>query len=60
MHPFWEVLALFLSFPEANEEAADAAAVEDDKPLPATKYKVQIAKTLVKRVLLAAVKIFQP
>jgi xanthine dehydrogenase YagS FAD-binding subunit len=37
---------------EANAEAAGAAAVEDAKPLPATKYKVQIAKTLVKRALL--------
>jgi xanthine dehydrogenase YagS FAD-binding subunit len=40
---------------EANAEAAGAAAVEDAKPLSATKYKVQIAKTLVKRALLAAV-----
>ncbi len=40
---------------EANAEAAGAAAVEDAKPLTATKYKVQIAKTLVKRALLAAV-----
>jgi len=40
---------------EANAEAAGAAAMEDAKPLPATKYKVQIAKTLVKRALLAAV-----
>jgi xanthine dehydrogenase YagS FAD-binding subunit len=40
---------------EANAEAAGAAAVEDAKPFPATKYKVQIAKTLVKRALLAAV-----
>ena len=40
---------------EATAEAAGAAAVEDAKPLPATKYKVQIAKTLVKRALLAAV-----
>ena len=39
---------------EANAEAAGAAAVEDARPLPATKYKVQIAKTLVKRALLAA------
>jgi xanthine dehydrogenase YagS FAD-binding subunit len=38
---------------EANAEAAGAAAVEDAKPLPATKYKVQIARTLVKRALLA-------
>jgi xanthine dehydrogenase YagS FAD-binding subunit len=38
---------------EANAEAAGAAAVADAKPLPATKYKVQIAKTLVKRALLA-------
>jgi xanthine dehydrogenase YagS FAD-binding subunit len=40
---------------EAAAEAAGAAAVEDAKPLTATKYKVQIAKTLVKRALLAAV-----
>ena len=38
---------------EANAEAAGAAAVEDAKPLTSTKYKVQIAKTLVKRALLA-------
>jgi len=40
---------------EAIAEAAGAAAVADAKPLEATKYKVQIAKTLVKRALLAAV-----
>ena len=40
---------------EANAEAAGAAAVADAKPLAATKYKVQIAKTLVKRALLATV-----
>jgi xanthine dehydrogenase YagS FAD-binding subunit len=40
---------------EANAEAAGAAAVEEAKPLNATKYKVQIAKTLVKRALLATV-----
>jgi len=40
---------------EANAEAAGAAAVEDAKPLAATKYKVQIARTLVKRALLATV-----
>ena len=40
---------------EANAEAAGTAAVEDAKPFPATKYKVQIAKTLVKRALLATV-----
>jgi xanthine dehydrogenase YagS FAD-binding subunit len=38
---------------EANAEAAGAAAVADATPLPATKYKVQIARTLVKRALLA-------
>lgn len=38
---------------EANAEAAGAAAVQDASPLAATKYKVQIAKTLVKRALLA-------
>lgn len=40
---------------EANAEAAGAAAVADAKPLPATKYKVQLAKVLVKRVLMATV-----
>jgi len=40
---------------EANAEAAGAAAVADATPLNATKYKVQIAKTLVKRALLATV-----
>ncbi len=40
---------------EAAAEAAGAAAVADAKPFGATKYKVQIAKTLVKRALLAAV-----
>jgi xanthine dehydrogenase YagS FAD-binding subunit len=40
---------------EANAEAAGLAAVEDAKPFPASKYKVQIAKTLVKRALLATV-----
>jgi xanthine dehydrogenase YagS FAD-binding subunit len=39
----------------AVAEAAGAAAVADAKSLAATKYKVQIAKTLVKRALLAAV-----
>jgi xanthine dehydrogenase YagS FAD-binding subunit len=39
---------------EANAEAAGLAAVEDAKPFAASKYKVQIAKTLVKRALLAA------
>jgi xanthine dehydrogenase YagS FAD-binding subunit len=43
------------SINEATAEAAGAAAVEDAKPLAATKYKVQIAKTLVKRALLATV-----
>ena len=38
---------------EANAEAAGEAAVSEARPLPATKYKVQIAKTLVKRTLLA-------
>ncbi len=38
---------------EANAEAAGAAAVADAVPLLAAKYKVQIAKTLVKRALLA-------
>ena len=40
---------------EATAEAAGAAAVEDARPLTATRYKVQIAKTLVKRALLATV-----
>ncbi|MBP1624078.1 MAG: molybdopterin dehydrogenase FAD-binding protein [Acidobacteria bacterium] len=40
---------------EANAEAAGEAAVADARPLPASKFKVQIAKTLVKRALLAAV-----
>jgi xanthine dehydrogenase YagS FAD-binding subunit len=41
-----------------NEEIATAAgeaAVVDAKPFPASKFKVQIAKTLVKRALLATV-----
>ena len=46
-----ELIAQF----KANAEAAGLAAVEDAKPFPATKYKVQIAKTLVKRALLATV-----
>jgi len=41
------------SINETIAEAAGAAAVEDAEPLPTTKYKVQIAKTLVKRALLA-------
>ena len=40
---------------EANAAAAGEAAVADARPLTATRYKVQIAKTLVKRALLAAV-----
>jgi xanthine dehydrogenase YagS FAD-binding subunit len=40
---------------EASAEAAGAAAVEEAKPLAANKFKVQIAKTLVKRALLATV-----
>jgi xanthine dehydrogenase YagS FAD-binding subunit len=40
---------------EANAEAAGAAAVADATPLSATKYKVQIAKTLVNRALLATI-----
>jgi xanthine dehydrogenase YagS FAD-binding subunit len=39
---------------EANAMAAGEAAVADARPLNATKYKVQIAKTLVKRAILAA------
>jgi xanthine dehydrogenase YagS FAD-binding subunit len=38
---------------EANAQAAGEAAVADARPLTANKYKVQIAKTLVKRALLA-------
>jgi len=38
---------------EANATAAGEAAVADAKPFEASKYKVQIAKTLVKRALLA-------
>jgi len=38
---------------EATAAAAAQAAVQDAHPLPATKYKVQIAKTLVQRALLA-------
>ena len=38
---------------EAAAEAAGLAAIEDAKPLPATKYKLQIIKTLIKRTLLA-------
>jgi xanthine dehydrogenase YagS FAD-binding subunit len=39
---------------EKIAEEAGAAAVADARPLAATKYKVQIAKTLVKRAILAA------
>ena len=38
--------------PELAEEAA-AAAVADAEPFEANKYKIQIAKTLIKRTLLA-------
>jgi NADPH-dependent glutamate synthase beta subunit-like oxidoreductase len=38
---------------EANAEAAAEAAVSDAIALPYNKYKIQIAKTLVKRVILA-------
>jgi CO/xanthine dehydrogenase FAD-binding subunit len=40
---------------EASAEAAGAAAAEDAKPLAATRCKVQIARTLVKRALPATV-----
>ncbi len=40
---------------EKTAEAAGAAAVADARPLEAAKFKVQIAKTLVKRALLATV-----
>jgi xanthine dehydrogenase YagS FAD-binding subunit len=38
---------------EKNAEAAGEAAVADARPLQAAKFKVQIAKTLVKRTILA-------
>jgi CO/xanthine dehydrogenase FAD-binding subunit len=38
---------------EANAEAAGAAAVSDAVPLPYNRFKIQIAKTLVKRAILA-------
>ena len=38
---------------EANAEAAGEAVVSEAQALPANKYKVQIAKTLVKRAILA-------
>jgi len=38
---------------EANAEAAGSAAVADAMTMPANKYKAQIAKTLVKRTILA-------
>ena len=38
---------------EANAEAAGAAAVSDAIPLPYNRFKIQIAKTLVKRAILA-------
>ena len=37
---------------EASAEAAGAAAVSEALPLPYNKYKIQIAKTLVKRAIL--------
>jgi xanthine dehydrogenase YagS FAD-binding subunit len=40
---------------EKTAEAAGAAAVADARPLEAAKFKVQIAKTLVKRALLATI-----
>ena len=40
---------------EKNAEAAGEAAVADARPLEAARFKVQIAKTLVKRALLATV-----
>ena len=40
---------------ERNAEAAGEAAVADARPLEAARFKVQIAKTLVKRALLATV-----
>lgn len=41
---------------EEVAEEAGAAAVEDAMPFEASKYKVQLAKVMVKRALLAAVK----
>jgi NADPH-dependent glutamate synthase beta subunit-like oxidoreductase len=41
------------SIDEANAESAGAAAVSDAVPLPYNKFKIQIAKTLVKRTILA-------
>jgi xanthine dehydrogenase YagS FAD-binding subunit len=41
------------SIDEANADAAGAAAVSDAVPLPYNKFKIQIAKTLVKRAILA-------
>jgi xanthine dehydrogenase YagS FAD-binding subunit len=38
---------------EANAEAAGTAAVSDAVPLPYNRFKIQIAKTLVKRTILA-------
>jgi xanthine dehydrogenase YagS FAD-binding subunit len=40
---------------EKNAQAAGEAAVADARPLEAARFKVQIAKTLVKRALLATV-----
>jgi xanthine dehydrogenase YagS FAD-binding subunit len=40
---------------EKNAEAAGKAAVADARPLEAARFKVQIAKTLVKRAILATV-----
>jgi xanthine dehydrogenase YagS FAD-binding subunit len=40
---------------EKNAEAAGEAAVADARPLQAAKFKVQIAKTLVRRAILATV-----
>jgi len=40
---------------EKNAKAAGEAAVADARPLEASRFKVQIAKTLVKRALLATV-----
>ena len=38
---------------EAVADAAGVAAVADAKPAPSNRYKVQIARTLVKRAVLA-------
>jgi NADPH-dependent glutamate synthase beta subunit-like oxidoreductase len=48
-----EVILTGKDIDEALAEAAGLAAIEDARPLPDTKYKLQIVKTLIKRTLLA-------